>query len=87
MNRFYHQVGARFKPKKEGCMESEPILITSEAARLLEVTPNTVRWHANKKLLRAIRTETGTRIFYRRDVEALAIQRQASKRKRTPSRG
>lgn len=58
----------------------EAILTTGETARLLDLSPNTVRWYAEIGLLKARRTSRGTRIFLRSDVEALAAKRAAKER-------
>ena len=59
-------------------MHMETLLTTFDAAKILEVSPATVRlWHRLGKLP-ATRTQSGMRLFMRRDVELLAAQRQAT---------
>lgn len=53
------------------------IMTTAEAARFLNVVPNTVRGYESAGLLPADRTATGVRIFRRPDVEAFAKRRTA----------
>jgi excisionase family DNA binding protein len=51
-------------------------LLTSEAARILEVTPETIRaWELSGRLP-AMRTARGVRLFDRADVERLARERR-----------
>ncbi len=47
------------------------LLTKADVARLLNVTPQTVRNMVERGELRAIRTERGWRLFRRRDVERL----------------
>jgi excisionase family DNA binding protein len=56
--------------------EHRPITV-SGAARILEVSEDTVRRLEAAGVLPAIRTQTGTRLFERRAVEALAAQRRS----------
>ena len=56
-------------------------LTTADAAKLLDVVPDTVRLWERNGLLRAIRTESGVRLFRRRDVEALAVRRRRTQRR------
>jgi excisionase family DNA binding protein len=53
-------------------------LLTSEVARILNVTPETVRLWERIGRLHAVKTARGVRLFDRRDVEHLARERQAS---------
>jgi DNA-binding transcriptional MerR regulator len=55
-------------------------LVTSEAARELQVTPSTARWLANTGKLQVIRTANGTRIYLAADVERLKRERQEKRR-------
>lgn len=55
-------------------MKSVPCL-AAEAARILGVTPATVRLMESRGALQATRTATGVRIFDRADVERLAAER------------
>jgi excisionase family DNA binding protein len=57
----------------------QPYLSTADAARVLGVTPATVRqMHQRGALPIANRTEGGIHLFHRSDVEALARQRDAA---------
>ena len=57
----------------------DPVL-TTEAARILEVSPETVRHWERVGILPALKTERGVRLFDRRDVLRLARERQATER-------
>jgi excisionase family DNA binding protein len=58
----------------------EPLLTPADAARVLGVTPSTVRLMAKRRVLRVARvTEGGNRLFRRADVEALARKRSIEK--------
>jgi len=59
-----------------GCMTTVPCL-AAEAARILGVTPATVRLMESRGELQATRTPSGVRIFDRADVEQLAAERAA----------
>jgi excisionase family DNA binding protein len=59
-------------------MKSVPCL-AAEAARILSVTPATVRLMESRGELRATRTASGVRIFDRADVERLAAKRTAER--------
>jgi len=52
------------------------LLTCSEAGRLLDVTPATVRLMELRGQLKAIRTATGWRLFKKSAVEALARERK-----------
>ena len=54
-----------------------PFLLTSEVARVLGVTPETVRHWERVGRLPAQKTSTGVRLFDRRDVERFARAREA----------
>ncbi len=56
------------------------IMTTAEAARYLNVVPNTVRGYESRGLLPANRTATGVRIFCRHEVEAFANRRDGKRR-------
>ena len=63
----------------------ERFLTAADAARILEVTPATVRlMHRRGTLAAAAETEGGIRLYRRRDVEKLAHQRESTKRGKTP---
>jgi DNA-binding transcriptional MerR regulator len=51
-------------------------LLTYEVARVLRLTPASVRILERKGRLTAQRTESGTRLFAADDVERLAAERQ-----------
>jgi excisionase family DNA binding protein len=53
-----------------------PPLLTSSAARILNVTPDTVRAWERSGRLPAVKTDRGVRLFDRRDVERLARERE-----------
>lgn len=50
-------------------------VLTSEAARILDVSPETIRTWERTGRLPAVRTRKGMRLFDRRDVERLAQER------------
>jgi excisionase family DNA binding protein len=52
-----------------------PPLMTSEAARILHVSADTVRLFERSGLLPATKTNSGLRLFDRKDVERLAVER------------
>jgi excisionase family DNA binding protein len=52
-------------------------LLTSDVARLLSVSSDTVRLWERLGRLPALKTAGGTRLFDRRDVEQLAREREA----------
>jgi DNA-binding transcriptional MerR regulator len=61
------------------------LLEAADAARILGVTPDTVRMHADKgNLVIAATTGRGVRLFERREVERFreSRERQASRRER-----
>jgi DNA-binding transcriptional MerR regulator len=58
------------------------LLMASEAARLLGMSPENVRLLERKGRLRAKKTPSGIRLFMRRDVERLARERQAKQQAR-----
>lgn len=64
------------------CMQTAPVapLLVSEAARVLNVSAETVRNLERAGRLPAVRTANGVRVFDRRQVEALARERAAEKR-------
>jgi excisionase family DNA binding protein len=53
--------------------------LAAEAARILGVTPPTVRLMESRGELSATRTASGVRIFDRADVERLAAERTAKR--------
>ena len=55
---------------------TDPPLLTNEAARILGVTPETVRHWERVGRLAAVKTARGVRLFDRHDVERLALERQ-----------
>lgn len=61
--------------KEESGMKTE-FLLSSEVARLKQVTPATVRNWANRGILPAQKTPNGTRIFRRIDIEKFESPRK-----------
>ena len=55
----------------------DPVL-TTEAAHILKVSPETIRHWERIGILPAVKTERGVRLFDRRDVEQLARERQST---------
>ena len=55
--------------------------LTSEAARILQVNENTVRAWADSGRLTAQRTVTGLRVFSREEVQRVAAERAAARKK------
>lgn len=53
----------------------EKLLTPGDVARICVVSPDTVRLWERKGKLRGLRTESGIRLFRRRDVERLAAER------------
>lgn len=51
------------------------LMTTGEAARLLKLSPDMVRWLEREGRLPAQRTTNGVRLFRRSDVERLAAER------------
>ena len=58
-------------------MVEDELLATSVAARLANVSANTIRIWADLGKLPAIRTSCGQRLFRRADVEGVVAQREA----------
>jgi excisionase family DNA binding protein len=61
-------------------LQAESLLLTNEAARILEVSPQTVRLWERSGRLPAIRTSSGTRLFDSAKVERLREERQRQRR-------
>jgi DNA-binding transcriptional MerR regulator len=61
----------------EPVTEINPPLLTSEVARLFGVAPETVRLWERQGHLPARKTESGVRLFDRRDVTRLLEERRA----------
>ena len=59
----------------------DPVL-TTEAARILDVSAETVRHWERVGILPAVKTERGVRLFDRRDVERVARERQGTKHRK-----
>ena len=59
--------------------ETNPLLTTSGAARILKKSPDRVRDLESCGRLRALRTENGQRIFRLEDVVALAREMECQK--------
>lgn len=61
-----------------GVMDSRTTyLTTSDVARFLKVSADSVRLYENKGILRAIRTKSGQRLFRIRDVEDFRNRRRS----------
>ena len=60
-------------------MHDDQILATSDAAKILECTPDNVRALERRGHLPALRTLSGRRIFRAVDVQKLAFIRRAQK--------
>ena len=58
----------------------EDLLTSTDAARALNVSTELIRWLHNEGKLPALRTVSGTRLFRRSDVEALAAERAKGKK-------
>ena len=60
------------------------LLTTADAARVLDISPDGVRWLTRNGRLPAIRTRSGVRLYFNRDVELLrdARGRRGCRRKR-----
>jgi excisionase family DNA binding protein len=65
---------------------TDPPLLTNEAARILDVTPETVRHWERVGRLPAIKTARGVRLFFRGDVERLAREREDRRRSTSATR-
>lgn len=59
-----------------------PPLLTSEAARVLGVSPETIRLWERKGLLPAVKTDHGVRLFALDDVSALKRERDLRQEER-----
>lgn len=57
---------------------AEDLLTPTEAARIMEVSVDTVRYLADHGRLPVMRTTTGRRLFRRRDVDRVAAERRAA---------
>jgi DNA-binding transcriptional MerR regulator len=53
------------------------IVLTGEAARILKVSPETVRLWERHGRLSALKTYAGVRVFARSEIERVAAERQA----------
>jgi len=62
----------------------DDLLLPSEAARIIGVSPDSVRGYAASGKLPCMRTVSGRRLFRRSDVDALVVQRALSPRGRIP---
>lgn len=59
--------------------------MVNDVARILGVSPSTIRGYERDGLLRAARTASGTRLFDREDVQRFAAERaQRQQPKETP---
>jgi DNA-binding transcriptional MerR regulator len=61
--------------------EHRPVLLISEAARVLAVCADTLRRWDSRGILRAARTSRGVRVFDEGAVRQLAAQRAADRRR------
>jgi hypothetical protein len=52
-------------------------VLTSEAARIIGVSPTTVQWYERTGRLQATKTSNGTRLFFRDAIEQFAREREA----------
>lgn len=62
-------------------VQIDPVL-TTEAARILEVSPETIRHWERIGTLPAIKTRSGARVFNRSDLFALKRSREAREQQR-----
>ncbi len=58
------------------------ILTVRDAAKVLGISDQMVRWHERQGHIRAIRTVRGWRLFLHKDVEALGRQLAAERGRR-----
>jgi excisionase family DNA binding protein len=65
--------------------EHTALLLTNDVARILGVSPETVRLLERLGRLPALKTERGVRLFDRRDVERLAREREERRTSRLPA--
>lgn len=63
-------------PTKLDLLVVSDVVLTSEAARILDVSSETVRLWERRGRLPALKTEKGVRLFNRRDIERLACERR-----------
>ena len=56
-------------------LDEEELLTTGDAARLIGLSPESIRRLSNEGKLTAIRTRTGQRLFRKSDLEALVRKR------------
>ena len=63
-------------------MSHGELILSSEAARILDRSASAVRYYEEMGLLPATRTSTGVRLFVRADVEKLAKELRAKDEKR-----
>lgn len=54
-------------------------LLPQDAAKVIGVSADTIRWYESRGLLRARRTISGVRLFNREDVERFARERAAKR--------
>jgi excisionase family DNA binding protein len=59
-------------------MRNEEILTTADAAKLLNLTPDGVRWLERNGRLRTMRTVSGQRLFFKSEVLRLLARRDAA---------
>lgn len=63
------------------------LLLTGDVARILEVSPDTVRALERLGRLPALKTKRGVRLFDRRDVERLRLARERATQATTTAEG
>jgi hypothetical protein len=65
---------------------ADPVL-TTEAARIIEVSVETIRTWERQGILPAVKTERGVRVFSRQNCIRLARQRRTARKKARTPRG
>jgi excisionase family DNA binding protein len=63
-------------------MSKDALLLTSEAGKILEISPDQVRHLERTGRLPAVKTSGGVRLFKRCDVERLAREREMTSARR-----
>src|SRR5262249_4061392 len=74
------EIGAMRQSEVKGDRMMEPLVMISEAAKIIDRSPSMVRWYENEGRLTAMRTSGGVRLFKKRDVEKLAEELRDKKR-------
>ncbi len=60
----------------------KPLVMISEAAKIMDRSASMVRWYENEGRLTAMRTSGGVRLFKKRDVEKLAEELRGKSRRK-----